>query len=147
MYSSFGLKTKEQIHLYKRYVVNAIETGYFDVVAHPELYLYTYNTFDQDALEVAEAIILAAKKHNVLLEYNANGYRKKAVQTAIGKQYVYPRKEFWEVVKRLGAKTILSSDCHDPAFLYDDVIKQAEKDYHALELIEEEQLPSLKNNE
>lgn len=147
MYSAFGLKTKEQIHRYKDYVVEAINTGYFDIVAHPELYLFSYQTFDQDALEVAETIAKAAKEHNVLLEYNANGYRKKTVDTSLGVQHVYPRKEFWQVVKRVGAKTILSSDCHLPEFLYDDVIKRAEKDYHALQLIEVEQIPSLEKSE
>jgi len=144
MYSSFGLKTKEQIHLYERYVIEAMESGFFDILAHPELYLFTYQTFDQDAKNIAYNIAKTAKEHNVLLEYNANGYRKKTVKTGKGIQHVYPRSEFWAIVKEVGTKTILSSDCHLPELLYDDTVKRAEEDYKKLGLNEVEELPSLK---
>lgn len=147
MYSSFGLKTKEQIHIYERYLIEAIKSGFFDIVAHPELYLFTYQNFDEEARKIAYKIAKTAKEHNVLLEYNANGYRKKQVNTAYGLQHVYPRREFWEIVKEVGTKTIFSSDCHQPELLYDDIVQQAEKDYKALGLVEVEVLPSLQKSE
>lgn len=132
--SGFGLHTKEDLHTYASFLVDAIESDHFLIMAHPDLYMCGYREWDETAIEVAHKICEAAQKHQMILEYNANGYRRRKVQTTDGLKRPYPRTEFWEIVKQYDIKTVINSDCHSPSFLYDDTIKEAEEDYQKLNL-------------
>jgi histidinol-phosphatase (PHP family) len=132
--SAFDLTTHTQIRRYGDIVVKALKTGYFKILAHPDVYLTGFKEFNKTAKEVAYRICQAAKETNTLLEWNANGYRKAQINTSLGKRYVYPRPEFFQIAKELGCLTILSSDCHAPNLLYDDAMRQAEADYNAFGL-------------
>jgi len=143
--SGFSLTTVDQINKYATYLEDAMESGYFDIIAHPDLYLHSYLQFDKYAENVAHRICKAAKKHNLVLEYNANGYRKKGKNTENGFIQNYPREEFWKIVKGYNCKTIFGSDAHEPILLYNDTVKKAEEDYlnFGLNMIE---YLELKNN-
>ncbi len=132
--SGFSLTTKEQIDKYASYLEDAMASGYFDIMAHPDLYLHSYKNFDINAEEVARRICKAAVKYDLVLEYNANGYRKKGKMN--GNKFVpnYPREAFWKIVKEYNCKTILGSDAHEPKMLYDNTVKKAEEDYLKLGL-------------
>lgn len=130
--SSFALSTKEEINIYADFMILAIKSKRFLFHAHPDLYMCGYKTWDQNAEEVAHRILKVAKEHDAIFEYNANGYRRGVVQTDLGLQALYPRKEFWDLVSKYKIKTILSSDCHHPELLYDDTIREAEEDYKNL---------------
>ncbi len=132
--SGFRLTTVEQINRYASYLEDAIKSGYFDILAHPDLYLNSYEKFDEHAEAVAHRICKLAKKYNIILEYNANGYRRGGKKTKKGFEPNYPRLEFWKIVKQYNCKTILGSDAHNPKFLYDDIIKKAEDTYLSLGL-------------
>jgi len=127
--SGFDLRTTNQIDQYATYLEDAIKSGHFDIMAHPDLYLNSYKEFDKYAEDVARRICTLAKKHNIILEYNANGYRRGGKNTENGFEPNYPRKEFWEIVKEYGCRTILGSDAHQPELLYNHTVKQAEEDY------------------
>ncbi len=123
--SVYGLNRPEDLQVYASTVVAAIETGQFKFVCHPDLMLYGYPSFDAHASAASEAIIRAALRQNVALEINANGIRKgKRIIDGV-LQFAYPRKEFWQIAKTLGARVIVSSDAHRPAELYDEAIETA----------------------
>jgi len=132
--SGFALRTKQEIDRYACYLEDAIESGYFEILAHPDLYLNSYQQFDKYAEDVAHRICKSAKKHNIILEYNANGYRRGGKNTENGFEPNYPRREFWKIVKEYDCKTIFGSDAHNPKFLYNDIVKEAEEDYIKLGL-------------
>ena len=132
--SGFALKTKEDIYLYSEYLCDAMDSGYFDALAHPDLYMCGYRDFDKHAEEVAHIICKKAQDTRTVLEYNANGYRRGASITPQGIKPPYPRNEFWEIAKSYGIETIIGSDCHNPNFLYDDTVKEAEDEYLKLGL-------------
>lgn len=132
--SGFSLKTKEEIDRYASYLEDAMESGYFDIFAHPDLYMFSYPKFDEFAINVAHRICKSAIKHDIILEYNANGYSKGGKNTENGYIPNYPRLEFWEIVKKYKCKTIFSSDAHSPSFLYGDTVKEAEEVYWNLGL-------------
>ena len=69
-------------------IVEGIETGLFDVVAHPDRIFRRRNRWDEDMKQVALQIIEAAEKHHVLLEQNESSKRH-------DNQYWI---EFWELV-------------------------------------------------
>lgn len=132
--SGFALSTKEQIYNYAEYMVDAMESGYFDIMAHPDLYMCGYGDFDKHAEKVAHIIAKKAEETNSILEYNANGYNRGMHVTPQGVVKKYPRDEFWKIVKNYNIRTILSSDCHTPENLYNDTIKEAEEEYLKLGL-------------
>lgn len=134
LFSGFGLRTKEEILKYADILVDAMYSDYFDIFAHPDLYMCGYKNFDETALKVAHTICQAAIDNDVVLEFNANGFRRGRADTPQGLLQPYPRLEFWEVAKSYGCKTILNSDCHSPSILYDRIVKEAEEVYKELGL-------------
>ena len=132
--SGFALSTKEQIYMYANYLIDAMDSGHFDIMAHPDLYMCGYKDFDQHAEKVAHMIAKKAEETNTILEYNANGYNRGISLTPQGYQRPYPRNEFWKIVKMYNVNTIISSDCHTPENLYNDTIKKAEEEYRKLGL-------------
>ena len=132
--SGFGLSSKEQIYIYAEYLLDAMDSGYFDIMAHPDLYMCGYRNFDEHATKVAHMIAKKAEETNTILEYNGNGYNRRKADTPQGIKRPYPRNEFWNIVKEYNVKTILNSDCHSPKNLYNDTIKEAEEEYEKLGL-------------
>ena len=131
--SGFALSRIEEIYTYKEFMIKAIKSKKFDIHAHPDLYMNGYEKWDEHAQHVAEEICKVAKEYDAIFEYNANGYRRGSVKTPTGVQPRYPRREFWDVVKKYGVKTILGSDCHKPKYLYDIVVKEVEEVYDEYE--------------
>lgn len=132
--SAFNLTRKEQILEYGNRVTEALESGYFSLLAHPDLYMCGYDTFDVPAKHVAHQICQKAVALNIPLEFNANGIRRGLKDTSQGKRYPYPRLEFWEIAKTYPISVILSSDAHTPDKLYDGAMKQAEAMIEAMGL-------------
>lgn len=124
--STFGLFRPEHINTYAHDVKNALASGYFSLLAHPDIYMCGYDSFDEAAIEAAHIIAKASLETGVPLEFNANGIRRGIKQTSQGKRYAYPRKEFWDIVRGYDVKIILSADAHHPSLIYDDAMKDAE---------------------
>ena len=104
IYNTYDLMDKNTIYYYGEQVVKALETGLFKILNHPDLYMMTYRTdennqeFDGHCEQVAKRIIEAAIKNNVILEINGGGPRRDKIRVGSTLQYVYPREEFWRVV-------------------------------------------------
>ncbi|XMB87319.1 histidinol-phosphatase [Mycoplasmatota bacterium WC44] len=109
--SSFNITKDEYAIEYATNAERAFKTGFYKFMTHPDLYLLKYE-WNDTAAEVAEIISQASIKYNVPLEFNANGIRRGLVDTKQGKRYLYPRKEFWEIVKKHKCKVIVNSDAH-----------------------------------
>jgi len=128
--SCFDLKTSEEIYAYADTVCDAMKTGMFAIIAHPDIYMSGYLDFDKHAENVAHQICACAAKTNTILEFNGNGFRRSKNNTPQGYLQPYPRMEFFNIAEQYDVKTILSSDCHAPRQLYDDTIKEAEAIYN-----------------
>ncbi len=125
--STYTLQTKEHIITYVDTVVEAMKTKNFRFVCHPDLMLYNIKKFDEFISKQSRRIIEAAIECDIPLEINVNGIRKGLRETEDGLRYLYPRLEFWKLVKQMGAKVIISSDAHQPSHLYNaEVIKAYE---------------------
>jgi histidinol-phosphatase (PHP family) len=125
--STFGLSKPEHLITYANDVKKALETGYFTMFAHPDIYMCGYDTFDEAAAKAAHIIGQTAEATGIPLEFNANGIRRGVKQTSQGVRYPYPRQEFWEIVRDYNVKIILNSDAHNPALLYDEAMMEAEQ--------------------
>ena len=113
IYNAWNIKEESHVLAYGKYMVEAIESGNFDYIAHPDLYMVNYRNWTESCTEVAHMICKAAEKHDVPLEVNANGIRKTLVRHPDWDRYMYPYKEFWEIVAKYNIRTIIGSDTHD----------------------------------
>jgi len=125
--STYRISSDKELTAYKDQVVEAMKTGYFKILAHPDLFLFSQREIGPTVLKLCEEIVLAAKENNVLLEINANGIRKGRITVDNEVIYRYPRNEFFEFAKKYDAKCIISSDAHKPELLYDEAIENAIK--------------------
>lgn len=131
-YSAWNIKDKNKVIEYGNYMVEAIKSGYFDYIAHPDLYLIKYTNWDSFAKETAVKISRIAKEMSVPLEINANGIRKSKLKTDTRGLYKYPNKYFWEIARDEGVDIIIGSDSHDYKYMEDEAMELARK--FALEL-------------
>ncbi|MCK5732315.1 MAG: histidinol-phosphatase [Tenericutes bacterium] len=138
--SVFKIHSVEELTIYKNTVVEAINSGYFKFVAHPDIFLFSSKELNPEILKLSEEIIIAAKEKNIPLEINANGIRRKKIIVGGEERYRYPRLEFWELVKKHNAPCIISSDAHKPEYLYDEAVLEAIEFSRSLSLRVEEEL-------
>ena len=134
IYNTYDSMSENTIFYYGEAVVKALNTGLFKILNHPDLYLMNYQdkhgnyVFDIHCEKVAERIIEASIKNNVMLEINGGGPRREKISIGKTLQYIYPRDEFWGIVERYNnAQVIIGCDTHNPKELNDHVIKEVEK--------------------
>lgn len=121
--STFGLSTLEDIIIYKDTLIEAMKTGYFNLVAHPDLCFFNIENPTNQMYEVLRPVIKLAKQLDIPLELNANGFRRQFYENT---SYIkYPRTQFFQMVAEENAKVIISSDAHSPELLNDRFIKVA----------------------
>lgn len=141
LFSVYRMNSLKEMEIYKDTVIEAMETNYFKIFAHPDLFLFNQKELTKEMLQYAEEIIIAAKKNNVLLEVNANGIRKGIITVGNQILYRYPRIEFFQLAAKHNAPCIISSDAHKVKCLYDEAIENAVKFSKQLGLKVVEELP------
>lgn len=126
---SAKLKTLEHIKEYKRLAIISMRTGYFNILAHPDLCFFSIPNPSNEMYEELRELIKVAKELDIPLEINANGlrYSKKGDSNPTYKEARYPKLRFWEMVKEEEAKVIINSDSHDVNNLYDWSIDECYK--------------------
>lgn len=107
-------REKDTIMRYRDLVVEAMSTGLFKLVAHPDLYMASYPKFDSHAKKVAADICKASLLYDVPLEINLAGYRHGNVLLGNEKRYTYPYPDFWKIVGKFGCKVVIGVDAHNP---------------------------------
>jgi histidinol-phosphatase (PHP family) len=98
---------EEALESYTDLMVDAIRSGLFDFVAHPDLFMAKYPDFDAHARRCSERICRAAADMKTPLEINGYGFSRTDFTG-------YPNYNFWQVAKENGAKAIINSDAHRP---------------------------------
>jgi len=128
-YDIYKNMTKELINLYKNEVIAAMKTGYFKILAHPEIFLFGYRKWNSFTESISREIIKVAAETNVLLEINANGIRRgKILDKNNIETYIYPRNEFLQLVNEYPqAKVIIGEDNHAFKHVDDKACYQARK--------------------
>lgn len=110
---------------YAREVQTALETGFFPVLAHPDVIFTNDFAWDQNCWEACELIIDAAARTGTVLELNANGIRKGLRLLGGTRRYPYPHPEFWKQVSAAKLPVLIGSDCHSPSYMRDEAVQEA----------------------
>jgi|LAHS01.1.fsa_nt_gb histidinol-phosphatase (PHP family) len=100
---------------YTKDLIAGIKSGLFAYVAHPDLFMIWYDSWDALAQECAHEIIDAALEAKMPLEVNM-GPSRWGRHNRIGEEIdvAYPYPEFWDLVSESGASVIIGVDDHDP---------------------------------
>ena len=130
--SSYEDVTYENVYSYALNAKKAMETGLFNVLVHPDVFMYHYksmdgkDTFDAECEKAARLIIETAIANNVYLEINVGGIFKTVSKEEVVGQFAYPRDEFWKIVSEYPqAKVVVGVDAHAPSQLAADEINLA----------------------
>ena len=107
---------------YAEQVVEALETGLYRYLAHPDLFLNRVTAFDADAEKACRDICAAAARLNIPLEYNMAGL---TLQNRPDGSLGYTRDEFWRIAAEYPVKAIMGCDAHAPSEL--DVVPAIEE--------------------
>ena len=130
-YSTYFDMSKDTIKMYTDIVTKAMDTGLYSILAHPDLYMYMYQSekgervFDEICVECAKRIIDCAIKNDVYLEVNANGIQNTYRDYPEYTNYLYPREEFWEIARDTNAKIVIGADAHKPKALGNEIVQDA----------------------
>lgn len=134
MFNTFEETTFESVYSYGLNAVKAMETGLFNILVHPDVFMYCYkskdgsNKFDEECKKTARLIIESAIKNNVYLEINVGGIFKVTSANEVVGKYAYPIDEFWEIVREYPkAKVVIGVDAHKPEHLVAKEIEMAYK--------------------
>ena len=136
--SVYNVDNPELVESYTKSVVEGVSSGIFKILAHPEVFLWRYKTWDEHCEKASRQIIEACIKNNVIMELNANGIRNSKLRekfivykdpnTNIEEiQYSYPNKRFFEIVKEYDVPIIINDDAHNPNYIHDASTEEAYK--------------------
>lgn len=104
-YFDSNKNNKNGIIQYRDDLIKGIKSHYFSYVCHPDLFLINIDKFDAFAKEISISICRAAKKENIPLEINLNGFIN---------HREYPSIDFFKIAKSFGNKFIFGIDAHNP---------------------------------
>ncbi|MGL4847821.1 MAG: histidinol-phosphatase [Clostridium sp.] len=123
--NNFELDNTEDYIAYALSIKEALETGYFAFLAHPDLIFLNKFSLDSNGVLAREIILDAAASNDTILELNANGIRKGKFTFLDGERYAYPDHRFWELASKRNIKVLISADAHDPSELSDKALDTA----------------------
>ncbi len=119
-------------HLYQDYerdTIEALNTGLYDCLAHPDLFLKTNPEFNETARAMTKRILLESKRLSIPIEFNLGGIRNSLNRSK------YPSIAFWQVVAEIGNEVVIGVDAHSPTDLSDiECYKEAEAFLKALNI-------------
>lgn len=98
-------------------IEHGLESGLYSVIAHPDFFMNSRNSWSDSCAEASERICMAAKKHGIPLELNLKGSMspKDWIETAYCAHYPY--RKFWEIAAKVGNDILYGWDAHSPEAL------------------------------
>ena len=95
-------------------MIQGITSGIFSFIAHPDHFAAGWDRWDSHTKTCVSGIMKAAKKADVPLEINGNGFRKSPVNFGKGPRPPYPWRPFWEMAAEYEVAVVWNSDAHRP---------------------------------
>jgi len=108
---------------YAACIEKALEAGWPDIIAHPDIIMLQKDSWTPDAEEAAHRIFAAAAKAGVPVEINLCRVWHMVRENL--SRIEYPWREFWQVAMQYDVKVLYGIDCHEINQL--DVFEQSLK--------------------
>lgn len=112
---------RDVIH-YARDIYYALRTGLISIIAHPDYFMLTRNTWNDACEKAGHMICYYAKKFNIPLEFNLKGFRSEKRKIDGQFVYPYPNNNFWKIADWYKSPVIFGIDAHRPSELCDNYI-------------------------
>lgn len=125
-----SIKTHAELERYKDEVLEALDSGLFLYLAHPDIFMRRYGDFDSHCEKISREIIEKAVSTDTPLEYNLLGFSHCVADKM---KEGYPHSAFWKIAGEAGAKAVVGIDAHDPkAYLDTERFEKAKKTLEGL---------------
>lgn len=131
----FKQNTDEEILEYGKMVCEALDTGLFLYLAHPDVFMNRQTQFTDACKQVSHMIAKKLVELDIPAEINVRGITKGKKEFDNGLRYYYPHKDFWTIMSEYPIRCLYGVDAHDPKDLLDKkVIKIAQEELAGLNL-------------
>ncbi|MBQ8536315.1 MAG: histidinol-phosphatase [Clostridia bacterium] len=117
-YVVYPCKEDKGMWAYVESSCEALQTGLFTYMAHPDLFMRYRPAFDKESEKASHALLTVIKELGLPIEYNLNGQLIQQREKEPG----YPRREFWEFAASYGIPAIIGVDAHTPKLLANEKI-------------------------
>lgn len=106
------VEDKQLLFQYIDFTIEAMRSGLYAFLAHPDLFLSEQMSMDADCRACTDALIDAANDLHIPLEINGYGLIKPKIRRDYGEDYQYPVTAFWQRAAEKKACIICNSDAH-----------------------------------
>lgn len=113
---AFLIDDKDGVTAYFDRLIEGVKTGYFSILAHPDVIFSHGFKPDAETLEKFEDVIKCCMDYGVKAEINGQGAR--------GNGFGYPTDYLLEICQKLNAPVVVSADSHRPEALCDTYTKK-----------------------
>ena len=128
--------------IYAKYVVDALDTGLFDYIAHPDYFLKfrdtikdNYDTYMENSKKCFKMLCEKAKKLDIPLEINLSFINN--VKIMNDNEYPYPHSLFYDTINKIGNKCVIGIDAHNTSVIkkYKDSFNKVLRDFPNINII------------
>ena len=127
--------TDEEILYYGNSVCNALDTGLFLYLCHPDVFLTRQEEFTEACEKVAHMIARKLVELDIPAEVNVHGSLRGKHPFGDKQYFYYPNKQFWSIMAQYPIRCLLGIDAHDPDQLIDfDSVENTIKELEDLNL-------------
>ena len=120
--SSYDIRTPAGLNTYADLIGYACEHGLCDIIAHPDVCMWSYPVIDDTVQAIAERIAALSLHYDIPVELNAgSGVRVGKRMYQDGLRYPYPVRIFFETFAKKHCKVLIGLDVHDPSLFLTDL--------------------------
>lgn len=104
----------EDIIGYAQRIKKACELGLPDIIAHPDLYMFSKAEWTPACEQAAHMIAQCAQDYHIPLEINLNGLKYGKRKIGDETRYTYPCRAFWLAIQDYDFEVVYGLDAHTP---------------------------------
>lgn len=110
----YDANTDADVLKYANLIRKACEKGLPDIIAHPDLFMFSKPEWTQACNEASHMICKSACDAGIPIEINLNGLKYGKRQIGEEYRYTYPYRKFWEVAQEYPVSVVYGLDAHTP---------------------------------
>lgn len=110
----YDRSSDQDILLYASLIEKACALHLPDIIAHPDLFMFSKTEWTPACIEASHRIAKAARDARIPLEINLNGVKYGVRQLGEELRITYPYRKFWEIVSTYDVDVIYGLDAHTP---------------------------------